>query len=225
MKALLEVLIVFCGLVFMSCSERAHLIETEPPASEIEYFQSELKLHFDKPVSIVRVNNVAAKPIRNPPTTDWKMSLRQVEAIWLTAGDYPAQEVCLVINYTDESGTHKHDLCNWLPGIVVETPIPQIIESSVEDGDIGVDPDLLNTSGITFRFSDDVAGSYEIRKEGGTSLGWIARWNKGNKGDSLTIVPPAGKELVNETTYVIEIYFTDAAGNKIYESITFTTKP
>ena len=210
---------------FIGCSESARLIETDPPASEIEYFQSELKFHFDKPVSTVKVNNVEAQPICSPPTRDWQISLRQFDTIWLHPGTHPPAEVCFTVSYTDDTGSHEQDLCNWLPGAVVEFPITEMIESSVENGDIGVDPDLLNTNGITFRFSDDVAGSFEIRKEGGTSLDWIAKWNKGNKGDSLTIIPSTGNKLVNGTTYVIEIYFSDAAGNKLYETITFTTKP
>ena len=216
---------ILCALVaFMGCSERAQLIKTEPRASDIDYFESELKLYFDKPVLTVRVNNVPAQPIYNPPTTDWKMSLRQVEALWLRPGKNPAQEVCLFVSYTDESGIHEHDLCNWLPETIAEAPTPEIVESSVENGDIGVDPAQLNTNGITLRFSEDVAGSIEIRNEAGTSLGWIARWSENKFGDSVTIFPPAGKELINGTSYVIQINLYDAGGSRLDEVITFTTK-
>ena len=62
---------ILCTLVaFLGCSERAQLIETEPRASDIDCFQPELELYFDKPVLPVRVNNVPAQPMDNLPTTD-----------------------------------------------------------------------------------------------------------------------------------------------------------
>lgn len=231
MKALLPVLIVFCGLGFMACSERAHLIETEPPVGEIGYFDPELTLHFDKPVSAVWVDDAEAQPMCTPPTRDWQISSDDLqsfavsEAIVRATLTLPAKEVCFAVRYTDGTGTHEQQLCTLLRAVLIQLPDPQIIESNVKDGDEAVDPAPLNTNGITLLFNDDVTGSIEIRMENGTSLGWIAKWNKGEAwGDSATIVPRLGEELVNGTVYTIQINAQDAAGNKLTEEITFTTK-
>lgn len=225
MKALPPVLIVFCGLVFMGCGERAHLIETEPPASELSYFQSELRLHFDRPVTSVQVNDAEAQPMCTPPTRDWQISLREFDTIWLPPGTHPPADVCLTVRYTDDTGRHEADVCNRLPGAVVESPIAELVESDVEDGDIGIDPAPLNANGISLLFSHIVTGIIEIRIENGRPLDWIAEWSKPEKnGYSVTIVPRPGEELVNGTTYVIDVNLSDAPGNKIYAEIRFTTK-
>lgn len=226
MARYLEYLIIlYVFVAFMGCSERAQLVETEPPASELTYFQSELRLHFDKPVTSVQVNDASAQPMCSPPTRDWEMNLQQVGAIWLTPGAYPAQEVCLVVSYTDESGTHEQELCNWLPSAVVESPVAELIESSVEDGDIGVDPALLNMNGITFRFSELVTGTIEIRMEDGTLLDWFAIWNiRAKVGDLVTIFPATGQELANGASYIVEFSVRDVPGNGLSKTITFTTR-
>lgn len=228
---LLRAFMVFYGLVsFIGCSDPARLIGTEPPAGEIEYFEPELTLHFDKPVSVVWVNDAEAQPMCSPPTRDWQISLHQRQFVDITwpssAGTHPEKEVCFAVRYTDETGTHEQELCTLLPGISVQPPELEIMESSVKDGDKGVDPAPLNTNGITFQFFVMVAGTIEIRMENGTSLGWIARWNKSETyGDSVTIFPRPGEELVNGTTYIIQINVSDAGGfDKLIEEITFTTK-
>jgi hypothetical protein len=39
------------------------------------------------------------------------------------------------------------------------------------------------------------------------------------------MTPVAGQEMVNETTYKIEIHVADGAGNPFQLTITFVTKP
>ena len=60
----------------------------------------------------------------------------------------------------------------------------------------------------------------EIKPIDGEPLGWTAEW----KPESVTITPLEGKELVNETTYIITIRLEDAAGNAVLPTITFTTE-
>ena len=231
MKTLLRVLIVFCGLVFMACSERAQLIATDPPVGEIGYFDPELTLHFDKPVTSVQVNGAEAQPMCTPPTRDWRISSDDHQSFVVSRAivratlALPAKKVCLAVLYTDGTGTHEQQLCTTLRTVHVQLDDPQIIEGSVTNGDEGVDPAPLNTNGITFLFSDDVTGTIEIRMENGTSLGWIARWNKGEGwGNSATIVPRPGEQLVNGTVYNIQISVQDAGGGPLNAEITFTTK-
>ena len=227
---LLRVLMVFYGLVpFISCNgtngvDSARLIGTKPSPCEVWYFEPELELYFDKPVTAVRVNDVEAQPNGSLPTRDWQINLRQFDTIWISESR-PPEQVCFTVSYTDETGIHEQDWCSWQPEIIVEAPVLEIIEGSVEDGDKGVNPAPLNTNGITFRFSENVEGTIEIRTEGGTPLGWIARWNRGdNWGDSVTIIPPPGQELVKGTVYIIEHKVIDAKGDSLFDKITFTTK-
>ena len=215
----------------MGCSDPARLTGTEPPVGEIGYFDPELTLHFDKPVSAVWVDDAEAQPMCTPPTRDWQIGFDDLqsfavsEAIVRATLTLPAKEVCFAVRYTDGSGTHEQQLCTMLRAVHIQPDNPHIIETSVNDGDEAVDPAPLNTNGITFLFSDDVTGTIEIRMENGTSLGWIARWNKGEGwGDSATIVPRPGEQLVNGTVYNIQISVKDAGGGPLNEEITFTTK-
>ena len=225
MKALLRVFIVFCGLVFMACSERAQLIATDPPVGEIGYFDPELTLHFDKPVSAVRVDGAEAQPMCSPPTRDWLISLRQFDTIWLPPGTHPPADVCLTVRYKDDTGRHEAAVCNRLPGATVEFPVAELVESDVENGDIGIDPAPLNANGISFLFSNIVTGIIEIRIANGKPLDWIVEWNKPEKYEhSVRILPRPGEELVNDTTYIIRFNLSDAPGNKLEAEITFTTK-
>ena len=79
----------------------------------------------------------------------------------------------MTVSYTDDTGRYEEDVCNRLLGAVIEYPIAEMVESDVEDGDIGV---------------------IEIRMENGSSLDLIARWNKAEKYfDSVTIFPRPGE--------------------------------
>ena len=63
-------------------------------------------------------------------------------------------------------------------------------------------------------------GNIALQTEAGDDIGWIGRV-EGNRG-VLEVVK--GKEIGNETTYVIKGKVFDAAGNETEVSITFTTK-
>ena len=65
-----------------------------------------------------------------------------------------------------------------------------------------------------------MTGNIALQTEGGDDVGWLGKV-EGNKG-TLELVK--GRELENETTYVIRGKVSDAAGNSTDVSVTFVTK-
>ena len=69
--------------------------------------------------------------------------------------------------------------------------------------------------------TNPVTGTIKLTDEAGVDLNWVAIV----AGQTATLSAIAGQELVNETTYKIEIDIQDGAGNRLQETITFVTKP
>ena len=88
------------------------------------------------------------------------------------------------------------------------------------DGDADVDPAPINAAGFRFDFDEAITGTIKLTDEAGVDLNWIG--NVG--GQTATLTPVAGQELVNETIYKIEIDVQDGAGNRTQWTITFATK-
>lgn len=98
---------------------------------------------------------------------------------------------------------------------------PIVIGGTVGDGDKDVDPEALNSEKIIeIEFSEDVSGHIALQTEGGDDVGWVGKV-QGNKG-TLELVK--GRELENETTYVIKGKVSDAVGKSFEVSVTFVTK-
>ena len=110
----------------------------------------------------------------------------------------------------------------WLDDIDIPfddgTP-PMMIESTVADGETGIDPYLLNAGGIYVLFNEHVYGTIELQFEDGSPVGWTGVV----EGNTAELYPPKGHELDYETTYVVAITVADAAGNISYYSIAFVT--
>ncbi len=96
---------------------------------------------------------------------------------------------------------------------------PVVTGATVRDGDKDVNPALLNNDGIEITFSEDVTGIIALQTEDGDDVGWIG-WVEGNK---AALEAVKGREIGNETTYVIKGKVADAAGNETEVNITFTT--
>ena len=73
---------------------------------------------------------------------------------------------------------------------------------------------------IEITFSGEVTGNIALQTEGGDDVGWIAKVD-GTKG-SLELVK--GRELVNDTLYVIVGKVSTADGVETDIKITFATK-
>ena len=98
---------------------------------------------------------------------------------------------------------------------------PTVTGGTVEDGDTDVDPELINSDGkIVILFSEDVFGNIALQTEGGDDVGWIDKI----EGYKATLELVKGRELVNETVYVIAGKISDAKGNQIDIKITFVTR-
>ncbi len=101
-----------------------------------------------------------------------------------------------------------------------DTTPPTPVEGTVIDGEIDVDPELLNAEGIQITFDEHVAhGMVELRFEDGTSADWLGIIES----DTIGLYLSAGNELDYETTYIVAIEVYDAAGNMGQYTITFVT--
>ena len=98
---------------------------------------------------------------------------------------------------------------------------PNITNGTVADGAADVDPAPINAGGFRFDFDEPITGNIALTDEAGADLNWIGIV----AGQTATLTPVAGQELVNETTYKIEIDVHDGAGNQLKATITFVTKP
>ena len=96
-----------------------------------------------------------------------------------------------------------------------------ITGGTVLDGDTDVDPELINSDGkIVILFSEEVLGNIALQTEDGDDVGWIGKV----EGYKATLELVKGRELVNETVYVIVGKISDVKGNEFGIEITFVTK-
>ena len=117
----------------------------------------------------------------------------------------------------------------WTDGVVTLTYFvvapdlnpPLITGGTINDGDKDVDSEAINNDGrIEIIFSEEVSGHIALQTEGGDDVGWLGKV----EGSKATLEIVKGKEIGNETTYVIKGKVVDAAGNETEISITFVTK-
>ena len=96
-----------------------------------------------------------------------------------------------------------------------------ITGGTVSDGDKDVDPEAINSDGkIEIEFSSEMTGTIALQTEGGEDVGWIGKV----VGYKAILELVKGREIGNETTYVIAGKVSDAAGNSTDVSVTFVTK-
>ena len=130
-------------------------------------------------------------------------------------GPFTPGPLALTINWDD--GSHTLNYTVTAP----DTTAPTVTGGTVSDGDKDVDPEAINTDAkIEVTFSEDVTGSIALQTEGGDDVGWLGKV----EGTTGTLELVKGKEIGNETTYVIAGKVSDAAGNALDVSITFVTK-
>ena len=130
-------------------------------------------------------------------------------------GPFPPGALALTITWADGTQALSYNVT------APDTDPPAVTGGTVKDGDKDVDPEAINSDAkIEIEFSEDVSGNIALQTEGGDDVGWLGKVD-GNKG-TLELVK--GKEIGNETTYVIAGKVSDAAGNSTDVSITFVTK-
>ena len=153
----------------------------------------------------------------NPPT-DVTVSFGTVTVAGKTAtitGPFTPGPLPLAIRWTDGIQVLNFTVsapCCSAPGVVGGT---------VKDGDTDVDPELINSDGkIVIEFTEDVTGNIALQTEGGADVGWLGKF-EGSKG-TLELVK--GRELVNETVYVIVGKVSTIEGNANEFKVTFVTR-
>ena len=130
-------------------------------------------------------------------------------------GPFPEGALALTITWAD--GTQA---LNYTVKAADNTP-PTVTGGTVSDGDKDVDPEAINTAAaIEIEFSEDVSGNVALQTESGDDVGWLGKV----EGNKATLELVKGKEIGNETTYVIAGKVSDAAGNSTDVSVTFVTK-
>ena len=172
------------------------------------YPTTEFTLTFNEEVVAVTVNGTPAK--------GWGLNWR-----WSAQPYLPAGLVLVVVEWVNRdgsAGTMEVGPYNVAWG---GEGAAQITSGTVSDGAADVDPALINAGGFRFDFDERVTGTIKLTDEAGADLDWIG--NVDGQTAILTVI--VGQELINETTYKVEIDVQDGSGNQTQRTITFVTKP
>ena len=169
---------------------------------------TEFTLTFNEEVVAVTVNDTPA----TGSSLNWK---------WSAQPALPEVSVRLKIEWKNRDGSKGSKTVGPYEIRHAHGEPPLITGGTVADGSNDVDPIAVTVSGIEVHFDEDVTGTIKLTDEAGKDLNWIA--NVG--GSTARLTPVAGQELVNETTYKIEINVQDGAGNPLKATITFVTQP
>ena len=181
-----------------------------PPGSDIDVDRTEFTLRFSQEVVAVTVNGVTATGSgQNWSVWSYNLSL-----------EWKAGQVLEIEWKTRDGSTGSQSVGPYTVWIVQVAP-PAITSGTVADGDADVDPAPINAGGFRFDFDEPVTGTIKLTNEAGADLNWIGAV----AGQTATLTAVAGQEMVNETTYKIEIDVKDGAGNGLPVTITFVTKP
>ena len=172
------------------------------------YPATEFTLTFNEDVVSVTVNGTPAK--------GWRRNWR-----WSAQPYLPDGLVLVVVEWINRDGS-RGTMEVGLYNVAWGEPEPAAITSgTVSDGEADVDPAPINAGGLRFDFDEPVTGTIKLTDEAGVDLNWVATV----AGQTATLTAVAGQEMVNETTYKIEIDVKDGAGNATRTTITFVTKP
>ena len=133
----------------------------------------------------------------------------------------PYGSVSLKVKWTNRDGSKGFKIVGPYTVADGHPAPPGITSGTVIDGEPDIDPAPINAGGLRFDFDEPVTGTIKLTDEAGVDLNWI-----GNvAGQTATLTAVAGQELVNETTYKIEINVQSGDGNPLQLTITFVTKP
>ena len=181
-----------------------------PPGSDIDVDRTEFTLRFSQDVVAVTVNGATATGSgQNWSVWSYNLSL-----------EWKAGQVLEIEWKTRDGSTGSQSVGPYTVWIVHVEP-PEITSGTVADGTIDVDPAPINAGGFRFDFNEPITGTIKLTDEVGVDLNWIANV----AGQTATLTAIAGQELVNETTYKVEIDVQDGAGNPLQKTIAFVTKP
>ena len=159
----------------------ATTVEVDPaPGSAASFYSNtEFTLTFDQEVVAVWLNDVPA----SGSEVNWKVT----PYLWTGPGQ------TLNIKWVNRDGST--DSMEVGPYYIADNggDPPLIVSGTVEDGATDVDPAPINAGSFRFAFDEDVAGTIRLTDEAGVDL----RWQGSIAGDTATLTPIAGQELVN----------------------------
>ena len=179
----------------------------DPPAGADIPPNTQFSLTFEEAVVAVTVNGVPA----TGSGRNWSVSPT------LLQGDGQTLNVL----WTNRDGSFGSQVDGPYTVRIPDTTPPRITGWTVANGAVDVDPAPINAGDFRFVFDEDITGSVKLTDEAGADLNWIASV----AGQTAMLTPVAGQELVNETTYRIEIDVQDSDGNPLQTTIIFITKP
>ena len=182
-------------------------VMVNPAAGSTVPSNQEFSLTFDQGVTAATVNGTAA----TGAGLNWTAS-----PAGLVQGS-----ATLTVDWTNRDGSTGSQAVGPYTIDDPDVDPPEIVSGTVEDGGTDIDPAPINVGGFQFDFSEDVTGSVKLTDEAGADLNWTANVS----GQTATLMPVAGQELANETTYIVEIDVKDGAGNATTAKISFVTKP
>ena len=220
--------LALCVCLFTGCggiddNQPAQLISTAPAEGGLFYHFSLIHLRFDKTVTDVRVNGVAARNRGDKSyAAAWEIAAGKLD-IWPPGFDRrPKVLVELNIAFEDDTGRHHAKLNVWRDPYTGQRDLPKITGGNVTNRAEDVDPELLNTHGIQITFTENVqAGMVVLRPKDGAPLNWRVEW----EGLKVHLYPSDGDRLQNGTEYILELIgVKDHVGNEADFEIRFTTK-
>ena len=186
----------------------AHTVKVDPDPCVPVFPDTQFALNFDEGITAARVNNTHATGAGRH---------------WTAMPGLEVGTARLNIEWTNRAGTVGATTIG--PYVVLADGEvlgpPAITNATVADGAADVDPAPINAGGFRFDFDEPITGIVKLTDEAGVDLHWIARVAF----HTATLTPVAGQELVNETTYKIEIDVQDGGSNRFRATITFVTKP
>ena len=178
----------------------AAFVSANPPAGSTIAANASITLTFDNAPADVTVSPGTAAPSGKNVTV---------------SGPFTPGPLSLAVSWADGSTTLTYTVT------APDTDAPTVTGGTVSDGDKDVDPEGINTDAkIEITFSEEVTGNIALQTEAGEDVGWLGKVD----GTTGTLELVKGKEIGNETTYVIAGKVSDAAGNSTDVKVTFVTK-
>ena len=188
--------------------KRATTVVAQPPiGSLVQKGGEKFTLKFDEEVLAASLNGTPA----NGSGLDWE--------VWVS--NLPYGSALVTVEWTNQDGSAGTITVGYYDVADIDFDTPSLTSGTVWDGDTDVDPALINQGGLRYDFDEPITGTIKLTDEAGADLNWIATV----AGQTATLTAIAGQELVNETTYKIEIDVQDGIGFGLQTTITFVTKP
>ena len=127
--------------------------------------------------------------------------------------------VFLNVEWTNQDGSTGSKVVGPYAVRELDTTPPRIVNGTVANGEIKVNPGSINGGGFRYDFDELVTGSIKLLDVSGIALNWIASV----AGQTATLARATGQQLLPASTYFIEINVQDTASNQSQIRIVFVT--